>query len=291
MAGEGVLDLHGAHPVAFGFDDAVGPAQVVEEAVGVPGGQVAGVEVVPVPEAAVGLLIVQVAHHEALGMPAAVGHQDDLPLLPRGGEGAVLSEDFHVVLGQDLPHGALLPPHHLGGRGDEAGLGLGIALVEDVAGLLGDGLGQVGEELFPAHGVVGDGGEVIPVHPHLGKQAVDRRLGHDAGGLGLGQEGQHLLRGEAVVVVHQQGPLEEPLAVELGAGDHLPPGVPGGEVAGALVDVLHVPGPPVVGQGEGVVMEDPLGQPRGARGEVEQEGVGGQGGHPVQGVRLLGQGG
>ena len=38
-------------------------------------------------------------------------------------------------------------------------------------------------------------------------------------------------------------------------------------------------------------MEDPLGQPRGARGEVEQEGVGGQGGHPVQGVRLLGQGG
>mgnify|MGYP000037196551 CR=1 FL=1 len=57
------------------------------------------------------------------------------------------------------------------------------------------------------------------------------------------------------------------------------------------MDVLHVPGPPVVGQGEGVVMEDPLGQPRGARGEVEQEGVGGQGGHPVQGVRLLGQGG
>ena len=52
--------------------------------------------------------------------------------------------------------------------------------------------------------------------------------------------------------------------------------------------VLHVARPPVVGQGEGVVVEHPLGLPRGAGGKVEKDGFGPAGLHPVHDRALRG---
>ena len=75
-------------------------------------------EEVSIPQAAVGLLVVQVSHHEPLRPPATVGHQNDLPLFPWLGKGAVLFQQLYMVLGKNFPHRPLLPAQGLGGCGD-----------------------------------------------------------------------------------------------------------------------------------------------------------------------------
>ena len=162
-------------------------------------------------------------------------------------------------------------------------------LHDRLARLGADRLGQVGQELLAAHRPAGHAAQVIAVQPHVGQLSIDRRLGHDGGRPLPFEQGEDRLGREPVAVVDEEGHQAQPLAVELGAGDDLPPRVARGEVDRAVVSVLHVPRAAVVGQRVDEVVQHALRPAGRAGGEVEEHRVVTGRRDPVPALRLGGQ--
>ncbi len=291
MLQQGALQLERADLVVGGLEDVVGAPDVGEVPVGVAGGDVAG-PVQPVRHGLGGARrVVPVAGHHP-GRPYTQVHaqltlvggllagdrvqQDDLVARRRPAHGAGLDGDAGEVA--DLEGGLGLA--EAVANGDAPGLAdlLDDLGIERLAG--GDGLargpgqpGEVGLDQHPPHGGrCAEGGHAVPVH-----------LGHQAFGV------------EAGVVVDEDGRAGVPGGEEVGPGVLGPAGRRDVEVhvAGAQSQPVHGGEVPDGVRGVGVL--DELGAVGGAGGEVEHQGVGGEGlpvgGEAAPGVRSGGVGG
>ena len=204
---------------------------------------------------------------------AAVGADDDLPLLAILSAGAIGAQQVDVVLRVGQAHRAGLGRRPWEGADGERRLRLPEALHEADAGEAAEGVVNGGVERLAGDGAILERGEVVAGQVFANEEAEDGGRGAERGDVVIVDHAEDVGGDELVVVVDEDRGAGDPLPIEL-APDGLPPaGVGDGEVQAARVEVMPEAACGDVAQGVTEIVDDHLRLARGAGGEVHERGV------------------